>query len=227
MLEYWQPTTPFSLPPNVHFAYKSQTDLYDFKKSKSIPTSITFSRDGTKFATQSFPDRQIRVFNFLTGKCIRKYDESIDVITQIQQSGEGTYRLDTMTFGARLAADRELEKTTSATPGANVIFDESGNFIIYATLNGIKFVNIVTNRMVRLLGRDESHRFTNLALYQGAPKKKEITNLAMAASENPLLADAEAIDPILFCTAFRKPRFFMFTIDQEEYTPPGENEVNG
>ena len=126
------------------------------------------------------------------------------------------YRLDTMTFGARLAADRELEKTTSATPGANVIFDESGNFIIYATLNGIKFINIVTNRMVRLLGRDESHRFTNLALYQGAPKKKEITNLAMAASENPLIADAEAIDPILFCTAFRKPRFFMFTIDQEE-----------
>jgi len=71
--------------------------------------------------------------------------------------------------------------------------------------------------MVRLFGRDESHRFTNLALYQGAPKRKEITDLAMAASENPLLADAEAIDPILFCTAFRKPRFFMFTIDQGEY----------
>jgi peptidylprolyl isomerase domain and WD repeat-containing protein 1 len=124
-----------------------------------------------------------------------------------------------MTFGARLTADRELEKTTSAVPSTNVIFDESGNFIIYATLNGIKVVNIVTNRMVRLFGRDESHRFTNLALYQGAPKRKEITNLAMAASENPLLADAEIIDPILFCTAFRKPRFFMFTIDQEEYVP--------
>ena len=125
-----------------------------------------------------------------------------------------------MTFGARLAADRELEKTTSAVPSTNVIFDESGNFIIYATLNGIKVVNIVTNRMVRLFGRDESHRFTNLALYQGAPKRKEITTLTMAASENPLLADAEAIDPILFCTAFRKPRFFMFTIDQEEYVLP-------
>lgn len=80
-------------------------------------------------------------------------------------------------------------------------------------------VNIVTNRMVRLFGKDETHRFVNLGLYQGAPKKKEITTLAMAASENPLLADAEAIDPILFCTAFRKPRLFMFTIDQEEYSP--------
>lgn len=120
-----------------------------------------------------------------------------------------------MTFGARLAADRELEKTTSAIPSTNVIFDESGNFIIYATLIGIKIVNVVTNRMVRLLGRDEAHRFTNLSLYQGAPKKKEATNLVMAASENPLLADAEAIDPILICTAFRKPRFFLFTLDRE------------
>ena len=182
---------------------------------------MTFSRDGDKFATQSFPDRQIRVFNFRTGKCIRKYDESIPTITSLQQSptADSPFKLDTITFGARLTADRELEKTTSVIPSTNVIFDESGNFIIYATLNGIKMVNIVTNRMVRLFGKDETHRFVNLGLYQGAPKKKEITTLAMAASENPLLADAEAIDPILFCTAFRKPRLFMFTIDQEEYSP--------
>lgn len=159
------------------------------------------------------------MFNFRTGKSLRKYDESIATITESQQSPDSPFKLDTMTFGARLAADRELEKTTSALPSANVIFDESGNFIIYATLNGIKVVNIVTNRMVRLFGKDESHRFTNLGLYQGAPKKKEATNLAMATSENPLLADAEVIDPILFCTAFRKARFFMFTLDQNEYFP--------
>jgi peptidylprolyl isomerase domain and WD repeat-containing protein 1 len=182
-----------------------------------VPSSLTFSKDCDKFATQSFPDRQIRVFNFRTGKCIRKYDESVPTITESQQITESPFKLDTITFGARLAVDRELEKQTSAIPTANVIFDESGNFILYGTLMGIKVINTVTNRMVRLFGKDESHRFTNLALYQGAPKKKEITTLAMAASENPLLADAEAIDPILFCTAFRKPRFFMFTIDQEEY----------
>ena len=65
-----------------------------------------------------------------------------------------------------------------------------------------------------------------MALYQGAPKRKEITNLAMAASENPLLADAEAIDPILICTAFRKPRFFMFTLDQEEYVSHSKCIIN-
>lgn len=215
MIEYWQPSGDFQKPNEV-FEFKSKTDLYDFKKSKSVPSCITFSKDGDKFATQSFPDRQIRVFSFGTGKCLKKYDESIALITEHQQSSDSPFKLDTMTFGARLTADKELEKTTAALPSANVIFDESGNFIIYATMNGIKVVNIVTNMMVRLLGKDENHRFTNLALYQGAPKRKEVTNLVMAASENPLLADAEAIDPILFATAFRKSRFFMFTIGQEE-----------
>jgi len=215
MLEYWQPTETFAKPPSV-FSFKSQTDLYDFKKSKSMPSCLTFSRDGSKFVSQSFPDRQIRIFNFRTGKCLRKYDESISTISELQDS-ESTFKLDTMTFGARLSADRELEKTTSLITSANVIFDESGHFIIYATLLGIKIVNTVTNRMVRLLGKDETHRFTNLALYQGAPKKKEIHDLAMAASENPLLAESEAEDPILFCTAFRKARFFMFTAGMEEY----------
>jgi len=216
MMEYWQPTGDYQKPHDV-FEYKSQTDLYDFKKSKSIPSAITFSKDGEKFATQSFPDRQIRIFSFRGGKCLRKYDESIASITEHQQDPESLFHLDAMTFGARLAADREIEKTTALLPTINVLFDESGHFIVYATLAGIKIVNTVTNRMVRLLGKDEAHRFTNLALYQGAPKRKEVTNLTMAASDNPLLAESEAIDPIIFATAFRKTRFFMFSSYAEEY----------
>jgi peptidylprolyl isomerase domain and WD repeat-containing protein 1 len=134
-----------------------------------------------------------------------------------QSPSPSPLKLDTITFGARLAADRELEKQTSALPTTNVIFDESGNFVLYGTLAGIKVVNIVTNRMVRLFGKEENARFTCLALYQGAPKRKAVTNLEMAASENPLLHEAEAIDPILFATAFRKARFYMFTIESEEY----------
>lgn len=33
-------------------------------------------------------------------------------------------------------------------------------------------MNTVTNRVVRLLGKDETVRFMNLTLYQGAPAKK-------------------------------------------------------
>ena len=33
-MEYWQPAEPFSLPKNVSklWKYKSETDLYEFKK---------------------------------------------------------------------------------------------------------------------------------------------------------------------------------------------------
>jgi len=38
----------------------------------------------------------------------------------------------------------------------------------------------------------------------------------MAASANPLLAEKEARDPTLFCTAFRRQRFYMFTRQEPE-----------
>ena len=38
-------------------------------------------------------------------------------------------------------------------------------------------VNIVTNRVVKLLGKDEVVRFLNLTLYQGAPSKKNIITM--------------------------------------------------
>src|SRR5277367_3591290 len=103
-------------------------------QAKSVPSTLSVSRDGDIFATFSFPDRQVRIFAFRTGKCLRRYDESIPSITAHQQSTSSPLKLDTMTFGSRLAADRELEKTTSALSSTSVIFDESGNFVLYGTL---------------------------------------------------------------------------------------------
>lgn len=38
-------------------------------------------------------------------------------------------------------------------------------------------VNIRTNKVARLIGKSETHRFLNMALYQGAPKKKGVYTL--------------------------------------------------
>jgi peptidylprolyl isomerase domain and WD repeat-containing protein 1 len=38
-------------------------------------------------------------------------------------------------------------------------------------------VNIITNRVVRLLGKDEVVRWLNLSLYQGQPAKKGFATL--------------------------------------------------
>lgn len=53
---------------------------------------------------------------------------------------------------------------------STISFDESGHFIVYGALSGIKVVNIVTNRVVRVLGsRESGERFVAVALYQGVP----------------------------------------------------------
>lgn len=107
-----------------------------------MPTCITLSPDSASFVTFSLPDRQIRIFSFLSGKIARKYDESLTTIQEMQQAGTTIYKVDDMEFGRRLAVERELELPgpDGKIPGMwmNAIWDESGSFIIYPTLLGIK-----------------------------------------------------------------------------------------
>ncbi|CAI0398241.1 unnamed protein product [Linum tenue] len=74
-----------------------------------VKCKTSVSPDGKQFSITS-PDRRIRVFWFRTGKLRRVYDESLE---------------------------KEFEKTETA-PQPNAVFDESSNFLIYATLLGIK-----------------------------------------------------------------------------------------
>jgi hypothetical protein len=113
-------------------------------KSKSTPTCITLSPDSSSFVTFSLPDRQVRVFSFLAGKLTRKYDESLQAIQEMQQAGTAMSKLDDMEFGRRLAMERELEMPgpDGHVPGrwSNAIWDESGAFILYPSLLGVKGV---------------------------------------------------------------------------------------
>jgi peptidylprolyl isomerase domain and WD repeat-containing protein 1 len=221
MVEYWRPNGDYEKPGNV-FEFKASTNLFDFKKSKSVPTSITISPSGSHFATMSFPDRKIRVFDFATGKLHRTYDESLTTITDMQQAGTALQKLEDVEFGRRMAVERELENS-SVRSRCNVIFDESGNFIIYGSMLGTKVINTFTNRVVKVYGRDENFRTLNLAIYQGQPLKKGITTVAMAASANPIIQESEARDSMLIATASGKGRFYLFT--NEENIVKSERDV--
>jgi len=212
MLEYWRPDN-YEKPDNV-FQYKSSTNLFEFKKAKSVPTSLTISPSGSQFATFSFPDRKVRVFDFPTGKLYRTYDESLQTIEEMQQAGTALQKLEDLEFGRRLATEREIENPAMQNK-ANVIFDETGHFIIYGSMLGTKVLNTYTNRVVKVYGKDENFRPLNIAIYQGQPQKKGVTTVAMAASNNPLLQEAEVRDPILITTGVGKVRFYMFTNDEE------------
>ncbi|KAL8795772.1 MAG: hypothetical protein Q9195_001824 [Heterodermia aff. obscurata] len=213
MIEYWRPHGTFEKPDDV-FQYKSSTDLFEFKKAKSLPTTITISPSGLQFATFSLPDRKIRIFDFSTGKLYRTYDESLQTITDMQQAGTALQKLEDVEFGRRLAVERELENPALKNK-INVIFDESSNFIIYGSILGTKVINTLTNRVVKLYGKDEPFRSLNLTLYQGQPQKKGVVTVSMAASANPLLQEAEEQDPMLVSTGSGKVRFYMFTNEEE------------
>lgn len=216
MVEYWQPSGSFEKPDNV-FAMKSSTSLFEFKRAKSVPSSLTISPTGKQFATFSFPDRKIRVFDFTSGKLHRTYDESLETVQEMQQAGTAVQRLEDIEFGRRLSIERELDQP-SIRPRMNVIFDETGNFILYGSMYGVKVLNTLTNRIVKLYGQEESLRPLWLCLYQGQPEKKGVVTVEMAASENPLLQEAEARDAMLVATGSGKVRFYMFTNDNK-YVP--------
>jgi peptidylprolyl isomerase domain and WD repeat-containing protein 1 len=120
-------------------------------QAKSTPTCITLSPDSSSFVTFSLPDRQIRIFSFLSGKLTRRYDESLIAIQEMQQAGTAVYKVEDMEFGRRLAVERELELPgpDGRIPGMwiNAIWDESGAFILYPTLLGIKGKAHATNSL--------------------------------------------------------------------------------
>jgi peptidylprolyl isomerase domain and WD repeat-containing protein 1 len=169
--------------------------------------------------------------------------------------------LDDLDFGRRLAVERELaaaldaadrasaasasapdptsaavDASRTAPPIPNALFDESGNFLIYGTLLGVKIVNLTTSAAPRLLGKVENtERFVQLALYQGVPggqRRRGILRVnpdalpSVPASAGPSgggggggggAADASTTtnenqpDPTLFACAFRRQRFYLFT----------------
>ncbi|KAK7895517.1 hypothetical protein WMY93_020842 [Mugilogobius chulae] len=180
---------------------------------------LAFSPDGKKMATIA-SDRKVRIFRFLTGKLMRVFDESLTMFTELQQMRQ---QLPDMEFGRRMAVERELEKVDGVRL-ANIIFDETGHFVLYGTMLGIKVINVETNRCVRILGKLENIRVVQLSLFQGVAKSMKVApTVEMKASDNPALQNVEA-DPTIFCTAFKKNRFYLFSKREPEDTKSADSD---
>ncbi|XP_055594558.1 peptidylprolyl isomerase domain and WD repeat-containing protein 1 [Uranotaenia lowii] len=208
ILEYWLGARgDFKFPSKlVSFESKLDTSLYEFAKNKTVAVSLAFSPDGKKFATVS-TDRKVRVFGVLTGKLLRVYDESLARYSESQQLSQA---LSNMEFGRRMANERDLEKSESFAL-INIAFDYSGHFILYPTMLGIKLVNIETNKCAKIIGKNDNLRPIHLALFQGRVKNsKAALTLEHEASDNPTLQSA-VNDPTLFCTAYKKQRFYLYS----------------
>ncbi|XP_075167285.1 peptidylprolyl isomerase domain and WD repeat-containing protein 1 [Haematobia irritans] len=208
ILEYWLNSKYDYKFPQKHVTFDSKLDtsLFEFAKCKTLVTGLAASQDGRRFATIS-TDRKVRVFQFQTGKLIRVFDEALQTYTQMQQT---PHALPNMEFGRRMASERDLEKS-DFNMNNNIIFDVTGHFLLYPTMIGIKMINIETNRCVSILGKTDNIRPLHIALFQGKGRKtKAAITLEQEASENPAL-QSTSNDPTLFCTAFKKQRFYMYS----------------
>ena len=180
-------------------------------------SSIVLSPSEDLFSVISW-DRFIRVYRFETGRLYRKFDESLHLYSEAQQSSKLPVKVDDLEFGRRLAIERELYKSPYwGCIRAN--FDQTGSYILYPTMIGLKVVHLESNKICGLIGRDESLRFISAALYQDIPalkkKKAAVANasLEMAASANPSIIDsldiATSLDPFALVTAYKKSRLYV------------------
>ena len=56
-----------------------------------------------------------------------------------------------------MAVEKEIDRNNGL-ENANAIFDETGHLLLYATMLGIKMVNLTTNRVATMLGKMENAR---------------------------------------------------------------------
>ena len=95
-------------------------------------------------------------------QCIRRHRrcESGTICTQITvlcilQSLDGTFKLDNIDFGRRMAVEREIAGAGASAP-ATAIFDRSGHMLMYPTMLGIKGRVIDTPRASWLMAHGSS-----------------------------------------------------------------------
>jgi peptidylprolyl isomerase domain and WD repeat-containing protein 1 len=223
-------------PESVKFETKLDTDLYCLAKAKTTAMSLDVSKDGTKFVLFG-ADRRIRILRYTTGKLIKTYDESLEASRELQKSGPEGLRLDPIDFGRRVAMEKQLVKEVPHGGGGvgvgvgandsdaaaalsyakpNAVFDESGNFILYPTMLGIKVVNLANNKVVKVVGLvEDSERFLKIALYQGTPAKSSASAAAASISSTAQKA-LPSPDPTIVACAAGKQRFYLFTKREPE-----------
>eukprot|EP00927_Polykrikos_kofoidii_P032006 TRINITY_DN27395_c0_g1_i2.p1 TRINITY_DN27395_c0_g1~~TRINITY_DN27395_c0_g1_i2.p1 ORF type:complete len:720 (-),score=160.89 TRINITY_DN27395_c0_g1_i2:121-2280(-) len=213
-LELWDPDT-LQMPTRkthkgrLRFSFKSDTHLYELMKNQTFAISMSLSPDSSMFVA-TCEDGRLRIFRFATCKMVRAYDESLEMFTAAQSDPNmAELHLDRFDFGRRVAVEKEMRKS----PGLmlqQAVFDQSGHFLVYSSMIGIKVVNIHTNKLVRVLGKiEQTERFLGVALFQGTTMRKKVEpGVALIENEHDL---REMLDPVIISTAYKKHRFYLFS----------------
>ena len=210
IVEYWK--LDGNMPKGLTFKYRSETNLFDIAKNKSKPICIALSSDRESFATISHPDKQIRIFDFKSGKIIMKVDESLKVYES---------RLNT------LSKEKLFVNFKFADPqgSRNVVFDNNDKVLIYASVLGLKIVETRTGNVLSVLGEDDQDLMDlkyNQALVFNKVSVDTISS-EMLSSLNSIIQAQLKRRPLLIATSENSERLFVFDNTTSEL---GERDVD-
>ncbi|XGW11843.1 hypothetical protein V3C99_012929 [Haemonchus contortus] len=228
MIEYWSGAKrEFKFAENVKFKYKTETDLYEFMKAKTVPVSLAINHKGTMFATYG-EDRRIRIFSLPTGKLLKTIDETLSKY-QTESKEQRSYGLQNMEWNRRVALEKEMDKDrANAFRNIKLCWDYSGYFVLYPSPVGIKVYNVYTDCVVREIGKEETMRFVAVSLCRSVPDLRArlqgaAVTIETEAADNPNLNRIADPDPIMVCCALKKNRFYLFT-NTEPYSTDESDE---
>lgn len=227
MVEFWSGAKKdYAFPDNVDWRYKTDTDLYEFMKMKTMPVSLAMNPKGDSFAVYA-EDRRIRVFDIKSGKITLVIEETLARYQSTSKENRN-FGLQNMEWNRRVAVEKELDKEKAmAFRQIRVTWDHSGNFLLYPSPVGIKVYNVVTEEVVREIGKEESMRFTGVSLCRAVPDIRARLQGAAAtieteSADNPNLNKTTDPDPIMVCCAHKKNRFYLFTNTEPYSTDDSE-----
>ena len=150
--------------------------------------------------------------------------------------------LDDLSYGRRSAAEREIQ--SKAGRGTflgrwNCAFDETGEFLLYGAMLGVNVVHVASGRVAAVVGaKDESERFGAVAVFAGAAKldaqaeqarrNQKAIETGDETKKNVMSMGCEQTeegtpDPSVFCTSFKRKRFYCLSRREPDPGFDGEN----
>lgn len=111
------------------------------------------------------------------------------------------FGLQNVDWTRKVAMEKDINKDQKALDNYLMTFDDTGNFLIYPSPIGLRVYNIVTEKVVRNLGKMESSRFIGVAICRAMPSASERLKGAaltaqVEASDNPALRKSDP-DPMI------------------------------
>ncbi|KAI0560472.1 Cyclophilin type peptidyl-prolyl cis-trans isomerase/CLD [Gracilaria domingensis] len=184
--------------PQLQFRSKLRTHLFYFARNALVASALNVSPRGSQFVVVDQSCR-IHIFQFLTGLRLSMVDLSLTAIRAAVTNNEyETFGLNNQHFEDRLACETLLRKHEQMRAQNNVVFDETGQYVLYATVLGIHMIHVSSTSTVFIFGLNEHrYRFVNVSICAADTIDRD----------NGI---PTSLQPLVVASAFDSQRIFLF-----------------